>query len=973
MATNKRSILKALLMGLLLLGSAAVRAQTTPLSDLDALRYIASQPDLIAAFGADASKGRSHYETWGIKEGRKITFEPLNYTASHPDLMAAFGIDETKAVTHYIQWGFKEGRKNTFNALNYIASQPDLITAFGPDGAKGARHYIQNGFSERRQTTFDPTRYMASHPDLIQVFAGDETKAATHYIQWGYKEKRQTTFTDLDALQYVASFADLIQSIGSDVVTAIRHYVTTGYNAGRRISFDALAYIASHGDLIAAFGTDALAGVKHYLNWGYKEGRQVIFDALGYLSRHTDLQQAFGSDTVAATKHYINWGFKEGRTAPQLSPVSLNFTASRTDAVFYQSVVLRWTADNAQSCTASGDWSGSKPSVGKFELPNDIAYRRNYTLTCANPGGAVIRSISVAVSPIPFSAAGSWRTIRETDVTADYNGQLANTFHGVVRIGADNKYGLISIGWGYTGFGETAKVREPAKIQASLLAPDASGLLKSSDQLLTPDATTNGGGSVVTTDFNGDGFEDIILLAQNESPFLAVPSTVFWGSASGKFTKQILDDKVMAHDAQLIVINGKKHIFTGTFTSIKNDKGEWVTQPDALGNPIYTFEGGKVRVVEAPNMKATGLPRIAGMTNTIIPGGVGYPSKLVSGDSPVKNAEGKCCAFRTAVWDFTELDIVGLEPTQIFMPYLGNIERFKDFDSIAGKGIPHVYRVYGREMSYDGHADLLVAQSLWSQSNNDWPSALQVMLNDGLGKFVDRTETLNPEMPLLKNELGYAPTFIDLDSSGIESILWDGAFSWNDRNRFSDYLILNDGTGRLYLGLHPEFLQLGIRVSEFLKKIDAAYNTNTAIRFVGVPQSDGSVNYVAVTPSQDGVASGKSVLSFRFINVPLRYDPRKDFVRDVTVSNRNGSKRLRTWAGDDTILDASAVPDTTIDGGLGRNRAIYSGPSSAYTISRSSNGSIVVATAGSTSYPRLRDTLKNIQTLQFSDQSVVIQ
>ena len=161
--------------------------------------------------------------------------------------------------------------------------------------------------------------------------------------------------------------------------------------------------------------------------------------------------------------------------------------------------------------------------------------------------------------------------------------------------------------------------------------------------------------------------------------------------------------------------------------------------------------------------------------------------------------------------------------------------------------------------------------------------------------------------------------------------------------------------------------------SEFLKKIDAAYNTNTAIRFVGVPQSDGSVNYVAVTPSQDGVASGKSVQSYRFINVPLRYDPRKDFVRDITVSNRNGSKRLRTWAGDDTVLDTSAVPDTTIDGGLGRNRAIYSGPSSAYTISRNSNGSIVVATAGGSTYPRLRDTLKNIQTLQFSDQSVVIQ
>jgi len=314
MTTKKVSILKAWLLGLLFMGSVAVRAQTVPLSDLDALRYIASHPDLIAAFGADASKGRSHYEQWGIKEGRKITFEPLNYTASYPDLMAAFGIDEAKAATHYIQWGFKEGRKTTFNPLNYIASHADLITAFGADGAKGVRHYIQNGFTERRQITFDPTRYMASHPDLIQAFAGDETKAVTHYIQWGYKEKRQTTFTDLDALQYVASFGDLIQSIGSDVVTAIRHYVTTGYNAGRRITFDALAYIASFGDLISAFGTDALAGVQHYINWGYKEGRRITFSVIAYFANHADIRAAFGTDSSAATRHYIAFGYKENRS-----------------------------------------------------------------------------------------------------------------------------------------------------------------------------------------------------------------------------------------------------------------------------------------------------------------------------------------------------------------------------------------------------------------------------------------------------------------------------------------------------------------------------------------------------------------------------------------------------------------------------------------------------------------------------------
>lgn len=57
--------------GLLAPGQAA--AQSAPLSDLDALRYIATYPDLIEAYGADPAKGRSHYETWGLREGRKIT------------------------------------------------------------------------------------------------------------------------------------------------------------------------------------------------------------------------------------------------------------------------------------------------------------------------------------------------------------------------------------------------------------------------------------------------------------------------------------------------------------------------------------------------------------------------------------------------------------------------------------------------------------------------------------------------------------------------------------------------------------------------------------------------------------------------------------------------------------------------------------------------------------------------------------
>ncbi len=272
--------------GLLVSGSAA--AQSTPLSDLDALRYIASHPDLIQAYGADPARGRSHYETWGIREGRKITFEPLYYTASHPDLIEAFRDDELLAVTHYVKWGYKEQRQTTFSplyALRYIASSPDLIVAFGPDAAKGVRHYVRWGYFENkadsrsRRISFEPLCYTASHPDLITAFGIDELKSVSHYIQWGYKENRQVTFCPLRALIYIASSPDLIEALGADALKGARHYVQWGYfenqadSRNRNFTFNPALYLLENPDLQAMTAGNPEKLALHYITSGYKENR----------------------------------------------------------------------------------------------------------------------------------------------------------------------------------------------------------------------------------------------------------------------------------------------------------------------------------------------------------------------------------------------------------------------------------------------------------------------------------------------------------------------------------------------------------------------------------------------------------------------------------------------------------------------------------------------------------------------------
>lgn len=256
-------------------GVCAVRIQPNglrTLSDIDALRYIASYSDLIETLGADTGKGRSHFEQTGAREERRITFDPYMYVASNPDLMELIGIDEEQATRHYINTGYKE---------------------------------------KRPTSTFDAFRYIASHGDLVTAFGFDTVSATRNYILYGYQEGRRTTF---DSLSYIASYGDLINSLKTDVVAGIKHYIRYGFNEGRRILFNALAYIASTGDRIAKFGTDVVAATRFYIEIGYKAGESVTFSALAYLANNPDLRSQFNGDLAAATKHYITTGFSELRS-----------------------------------------------------------------------------------------------------------------------------------------------------------------------------------------------------------------------------------------------------------------------------------------------------------------------------------------------------------------------------------------------------------------------------------------------------------------------------------------------------------------------------------------------------------------------------------------------------------------------------------------------------------------------------------
>ena len=92
-----------------------------------------------------------------LEAAKDDEFAPLVYVASNPDLIAAFGgaeDPEEAATIHYIEHGFAEGRPiDEFDPEQYLDNYPDLQAAFGevedPEEA-GIIHYIEHGFAEGR-------------------------------------------------------------------------------------------------------------------------------------------------------------------------------------------------------------------------------------------------------------------------------------------------------------------------------------------------------------------------------------------------------------------------------------------------------------------------------------------------------------------------------------------------------------------------------------------------------------------------------------------------------------------------------------------------------------------------------------------------------------------------------------------------------------------------------------------------------
>lgn len=120
----------------------------------DAEYYAASNPDVAAALGTDATALYQHYTQFGKNEGRKpcadaagnvvvlpdgTAFDPVFYASTYPDIAAALGTDANLLAQHYMQCGKAEGR---LPAAGSAAVAAPTTPAPAPEMTASAFDYI---------------------------------------------------------------------------------------------------------------------------------------------------------------------------------------------------------------------------------------------------------------------------------------------------------------------------------------------------------------------------------------------------------------------------------------------------------------------------------------------------------------------------------------------------------------------------------------------------------------------------------------------------------------------------------------------------------------------------------------------------------------------------------------------------------------------------------------------------------------
>jgi outer membrane protein assembly factor BamB len=107
---------------------------------------------------------------------------------------------------------------------------------------------------------------------------------------------------------------------------------------------------------------------------------------------------------------------------------TVTLAANPTTTGVGQPTTLTWSSTQANSCMASGEWSGTLASSGSQVVKPGTVGSHSYALTCSTPGAAAQASVTVTASiPVVSLSVFPTSVVAGKTVTLRWNGQYADS------------------------------------------------------------------------------------------------------------------------------------------------------------------------------------------------------------------------------------------------------------------------------------------------------------------------------------------------------------------------------------------------------------------------------------------------------------------------------------------------------------------------------------------------------------------
>jgi uncharacterized repeat protein (TIGR03803 family) len=157
---------------------------------------------------------------------------------------------------------------------------------------------------------------------------------------------------------------------------------------------------------LSANPTSGPVGQNTTLSWTSSGASQCVADDGWTGSQPTSGSQAVtiaqsGANTYTLICAGIGAAASQAVSVNGIPPPTVSLSASPGSVYVGQPSKLAWSSSNAQTCTASGAWSGGQPLSGSTTVTINQSGSTTFTLACTGPGGTTTQSASVTATYAP--------------------------------------------------------------------------------------------------------------------------------------------------------------------------------------------------------------------------------------------------------------------------------------------------------------------------------------------------------------------------------------------------------------------------------------------------------------------------------------------------------------------------------------------------------------------------------------------